>query len=247
MSGSGVIRGPESGMYQGGKGPLPKVAGNGKITLSEASLHFDKWLGKPIDIPISTVRSVHVAKASPRLSLIVETADGEARFDVKDANGWAAAIARAADVTAPTPGVYKTGRKPWLGLAVAFTSLGLVLWLVAGISAAVVSQSISGTRTADGIVVGPSGSRNRKVHPVVEFATPSGATFRIRGGVATSPPRRVGSHVGVRYHPNDPRQAVIDDYWQMWFWPTLFGILGTPFFLVGIGFGAVTLALRRRA
>lgn len=126
-----------------------------------------------------------------------------------------------------------------------FTSLGLVLGLVAGISAAVVSQSISGDLIADGTVVGPSGAGSRKVYPIVEFATPSGATFRITGGIATSPARRVGSHVGVRYNPKNPQDAVIDDYWQTWFWPTLFGLLGTPLFLVGISFGVVAFVRRR--
>jgi hypothetical protein len=47
------------------------------------------------------------------------------------------------------------------------------------------------------------------------------------------PPAKVGEHVSVRYDPANPYNAVIDQYWQIWFLPTLLGILGAPFLLLG--------------
>jgi Protein of unknown function (DUF3592) len=137
-------------------------------------------------------------------------------------------------------------RNPLPILAVVFTSIGLLLGSVAGISAAVVAGSVSGDRQADGTVVDLSYG-GKSYDPVVEFTAPSGATIRFTSGIGSNPPAwRVGEHVGVLYDPGNPQDATIDQYWQIWFFPTLFGIIGTPFLLIGIAFGVVTLAARRR-
>jgi Protein of unknown function (DUF3592) len=105
-----------------------------------------------------------------------------------------------------------------------------------------VGESISGDRYADGTVVDLLGSGRYRA--VVEFVAPDGATTRFTSWVSTSPPpAEVGEHVGVRYNPDNPQDAVIDQYWQIWFLPTLFGILGSPFLL--LGFAMFTLARRR--
>ena len=138
-------------------------------------------------------------------------------------------------------------RAPWPILAIVFSSLGLALVLAAGISAAVVAESISGDRHADGTVVDLVSS-GRGYRAVVEFSAPSGAPIRFTSSVSTNPPpAQVGEHVGVRYKPDNPQDADIDQYWQTWFLPTLLGILGAPFLLVGIGFSVVTFVLRRRS
>jgi hypothetical protein len=136
-------------------------------------------------------------------------------------------------------------------LAVVFSSLGLALALAAGISAAVVAAN-SGDRHADGTVVeligGRPGYGKDPYRPVVEFAAPSGTAIRFTGSIGSVPPAfQVGEHVDVRYDPDNPHDAVIDTYWQVWFVPTLIGLIGAPFLLVGLAFGIVTLARRRRA
>jgi hypothetical protein len=253
----GTIRGPETGAYEGGTGSLPKVAGNGKIVLTRGSLHFDKLIGKPVDVPISTVRGVRTAKAwngklrRGSIFVVVETTAGEAGFYVKDVGGWASAIAAAAQVPIEPPGARPaensfTASPIPKGLAIVFASVGVLLGSISGISAAVVSHSISGDLRANGTVVGLS-SGARTPHPVVEFAEPTGATIRFTSGVGATPGYPVGSRVGVLYNPKNPHDAVIDEYWQIWFLPTLFGILAAPFLLIGVAFGVVTLAGRRRS
>lgn len=136
-------------------------------------------------------------------------------------------------------------RAPWPILAIVFASIGLALALGAGISAAVVAGSHSAH--ADGTVVElvPGG---RGYRAVVEFAAPNGATIRFTSPVSSNPPpARVGQHVEVRYDPGNPQDAEINTYWQVWFLPTLFGILAGPLLLAGVAFGVVTLIGRLRA
>jgi Protein of unknown function (DUF3592) len=252
----GAIRGPNKGSYQGGTGSLPKVAGISTITLTPSSLRFDKLIGKAVDIPISTVRNVRMAKVwkgrwgGGNDYVIVETTEGDAGFSVKDVNGWASAIADATHAPAPQQASAAENSRAasalWKWLTIVFGSIGVLLGVAAGISAVVASQSISGDTRAEGIVVGNE-KGGRAYHPVVEFATPGGAVVRFTGGIGTSPAYEIGSHVGVLYDPENPQGAVIDDFWQRWFWPTLLGILGAPFLGIGIAFAVVALIRRRRS
>ena len=94
-------------------------------------------------------------------------------------------------------------------------------------------SAVLGSRYADGTVVHLIGSDRKRA--VVEFATPDGTRILFTSWVSTSPPpAEVGGHVGVRYNPDNPQDAVIDQYWQTWFLPTLFGIFGAPVLLVGL-------------
>jgi hypothetical protein len=251
--GPGALRGPEKGSYEGGTGSFPKVSGRCTITLTESSLRFDRRIGKTVDIPVDSVRGVRTATTwfgswrGGNVFVIVQTTEGDAGFLVRDADGWASAIADAAQVG---PHVVATNSFATSAvckiLAIVFTSIGVLLGLVSGISGVTVSQSISGNTSADGIVVGNS-SGGKSSRAVVEFTSASGATIRFTSGIATSPGYPIGSHVDVRYNPQNPQDAVIDEYWQIWFFPTVFAILGAPFLSIGVTFGAVALLGRRRS
>jgi hypothetical protein len=131
-------------------------------------------------------------------------------------------------------------------LAIVFTTIGVGCGLVAGISAAVTAESISGDVRAEGTVVALSD--DGKGHaPVVEFTPPGRPLVRFTGSLGSEPPAfHVGERVAVRYDPNDPQDAGIDMYWQTWFVPTLFAILAAPFLLAGVVFGVLVLRARRR-
>lgn len=76
---------------------------------------------------------------------------------------------------------------------------------------------------------------------------PDGDRVRIEGWVGSNASAfLIGEQVPVRYNPDRPQDAVIDTYWQVWFVPTLLGVITTPFLLVGISYGWATLAARRR-
>jgi hypothetical protein len=135
-------------------------------------------------------------------------------------------------------------------LAKAFLAVGLSLAVAAGISAAFVAQSNSSDSHADGTVVElvPSGSGSSpRYRARVEFATSGGTRVRFLSSISSNPPpARLGDHVDVRYRPDNPHDATINTYWQVWFLPTLLGIIGAPFLLVGTGFGIVSRAGRKR-
>lgn len=135
-------------------------------------------------------------------------------------------------------------------LAKVFLTLGLSLAIAAGVSAAVIAQSNSADRHADGTVVElvPSGrGSSPRYRARVEFTTPAGAHVRFLSSISSNPPpAQLGEHVDVRYKPNDPHDATINSYWQVWFLPTLFGIISAPFLMVGCGFGLVSRANRTR-
>ncbi|KAB7760661.1 MULTISPECIES: DUF3592 domain-containing protein [Mycobacteriaceae] len=135
-------------------------------------------------------------------------------------------------------------------LAKAFLAVGLSLAVAAGVCAAFVAQSNSSDRHADGTVVElvPSGGGSSpRYRARVEFATSAGTHVRFLSSISSNPPpARLGEHVDVRYNPGDPHDATINTYWQVWFLPTLLGIIAVPFLLVGTGFGIVSRAGRRR-
>lgn len=137
-----------------------------------------------------------------------------------------------------------------LVLAKVFLSIGLSLAVAAGVCAAFVARSNSSDSHADGTVVElvPSGSGSSpRYRARVEFATPTGTRVRFLSSISSNPPpARVGEHVDVRYHPDNPHDATINTYWQVWFLPTLLGIIGAPFLLVGAGFGIASRAGRKR-
>jgi hypothetical protein len=135
-------------------------------------------------------------------------------------------------------------------LAKVFFAVGLSLAVAAGVCAAVVAQSNSSDKHADGTVVElvPSGSGSSpRYRARVEFATSAGTRVRFLSSISSNPPpARLGEHVDVRYNPDDPHDAAINTYWQVWFLPTLLGIIAAPFLLVGAGFGIVARAQHKR-
>jgi hypothetical protein len=263
-----VIRPPERASYRGATAPgYPIVKNDGVIALTRRRLLFQTFTGKVVEVPVTEIDGVREAKVfktavtAGRQHLLIHTPSGEVGFYVRDNAAWIASLTtlgtRPTAVSESTagvsgessreaPGGARAQRGPWAILAVVFTSIGLVLAVAAGITAGVVAGSISGDRHADGTVVELLGSGRYRA--VVEFPTPDGAKVRFTSSVSTyPPPAEVGGHVGVRYNPDNPQDAVIDEYWQTWGLPTVLGILGTPFLLIGIGFGGVMLAARRRS
>lgn len=129
-------------------------------------------------------------------------------------------------------------------LARVFLSIGLSLIVGAGICAAFVAQSHSSDSHADGTVVElvPSGGgSSSRYRARVEFATSAGTHIRFLSSISSNPPpAKVGEHIDVRYDPENPHDATINTYWQVWFLPTLLAIIGAPFLLVGTGFAIIT-------
>lgn len=63
--------------------------------------------------------------------------------------------------------------------------------------------------------------------PTFRFQDASGAAHTVSSGFYSSPPEfHVGDVIVVLYRSNDPQDARIDSYWQVWGLPSLLGIGG---------------------
>jgi hypothetical protein len=258
-----IVRPPEVGSYQGATAAgYPTVSNDGMIALTRQRLVFRTLTSTQIDIPVADIVGVRHASVvdeaanAGRQHLIVETACGEVAFCVDDDAAWTASLATAtglstADLSGTSSSVtssfIRARRNVKKTLATVFSLLGLAGVLATGVSVAVVAGLTSGmSRHAEGTIVDVVPGK-RGYDPVVGFTVPDGDQVRINGWVGSNASAfPIGKQVPVRYNPDNPQDAVIDTYWQVWFVPTLLGIITTPFLLVGISYGWATLAARRR-
>lgn len=257
-----VVRSPEAGSYQGATAPgYPTVNNDGIIALTRQRLIFQALTGNRIEIPVADITGVcdadvaDEAASAGRQHLIIQISSGEVGFCVDDNASWVASLATAGVIAADRSGRLSTATSSLLRkrrsvkavLAVVFTSIGIASALVSAVSAALVAQSVSSkSHHAEGTVVDFSRD-GRGYDPVVEFALPGGRPIRFDGWVASNLSAwEIGEPVPVRYNPDNPQEAIIDTYWQVWFVPTILGIVGTPFLVLGIAYGVATLAARRQ-
>ena len=72
--------------------------------------------------------------------------------------------------------------------------------------------------------------------PVVEFRTVAGAAIRFRGATGSGvPDYETGSLVMVAYRPDNPQEAQIVNFSQLWLGPLVVIVAGLLFFLMGVG------------
>lgn len=88
----------------------------------------------------------------------------------------------------------------------------------------------SNAKRADGVVVelvwSHSGKGGSSAAPMVRFEV-DGKPFTFRGGVSSRPPSYdVGEKVRVLYDPEDPSNAKIDGFWELYLLPFIFTLLG---------------------
>jgi hypothetical protein len=193
MAAETQIRSPEPGSYRGATvAGYPIVNNDGMIALTRRRLLFQTLTGKMIEVPVTDITGVReadafkTAVAPGRQHLIIQTSSGEIGFFVGDIAAWIASLttvaARPLAVGGSTadffgPGldvsrIVRTRRRAKTVVAIVFTSIGLVFGLVAGISAAVVAESISGDRYVEGTVIDLS-YNGKGYAPVVEFVRPA--------------------------------------------------------------------------
>ncbi len=133
-----------------------------------------------------------------------------------------------------------------------FAPIGLI-FLVVGVMIYQGTQSfLSQSKSAEGevidLVMGTSNSSgSRSSYPVVRFKSDDGQVVTFQGSMGSSPPDfHVGERVTVRYHVENPHDARIESFVQLWLLPMVFGGLGLIFSSIGISFWAVVLASSRK-
>lgn len=92
----------------------------------------------------------------------------------------------------------------------------------------------NGVKTRATVVRLEEGSKHTR-YPVVQFKTAAGEVIEDRGKVSSNPPAfKEGQEVEVFYKPDEPREWVINEWFDLWFLPSIFG-----FFSVGISIAAI--------
>jgi hypothetical protein len=130
--------------------------------------------------------------------------------------------------------------QPWHSIALA--AVGLLL-----VSAAIyfywsTSNFLQSSAEAQGIVTDIV-LRGNHYYPVFQFSTLDSGDYTVHSSTGAHPPRfSINERVTVVYEPNNPAQARIKEFWSLWLFPVIFGVLGPAFIL-----GAIILWVYRRA
>ncbi len=69
--------------------------------------------------------------------------------------------------------------------------------------------------------------------PIIEFTAPNGRPVRFESSNASSPPAyRIGQEVEVLYNPNDPNDASINSFYELWLVPAILAPVDVMLFVV---------------
>jgi hypothetical protein len=132
---------------------------------------------------------------------------------------------------------------PRVGLAIA---IGL---LVAGAATFIHTlRFVQGAERATGTVIDLSEETDSEgdvtYHPVVRFTTAEGRTveFVSSSGASSRVSRSVGDRVEVLYDPDDPKDAQLSGFFDLWLFPIVFAAVGVAFSVFSLfspGFGLI--------
>jgi hypothetical protein len=115
-----------------------------------------------------------------------------------------------------------------------------VLLLAGGLLALNLRVVLYGEKTT-GEVVDHRHARRGTYVPVAAFYV-DGERYLVRGGTSSDKAAYdIGEPVSVIYLPDDPDQAVIGGFFQLYLFPTVFGVIGTAIMLFALGCGAYVL------
>ena len=133
-------------------------------------------------------------------------------------------------------------------MLVVFGVLGAV-FLVVGVWTFFSTRSFIATAArADGVVIDLELSRSddsSTYYPIVAFRTQDGQEIEYQSNTGTNPPSfRVGESVTVLYDPQDPYDARIEAFSELWLFSIIFGSVGLVFF--GVFAGTVVFGMRRK-
>lgn len=128
-----------------------------------------------------------------------------------------------------------------------FLAIGLGVWAAAAYLYTNTRQLVASGEHARGIVVALSRSGST-YSPVVAFKTADGAEIEFVGKVGTSSPRFVkGQQLDVLYRPENPKDAHINAFLDLWGGPAFLTIFGAIFSLIGSAFIFVPWKTRHMA
>ena len=133
----------------------------------------------------------------------------------------------------------------WVGLL--FLVLGLALSAGAFVAFARTRTFLATAYTTTGVVLALEAYQDSDgdtlYRPVLRFRTHEGEETEFRTNVGSSSDRfEVGQRLDVLYNPEEPSDARIQSFMQLWLPTLILGVLGGVFVLVGGIFTAVLLS-----
>jgi len=139
------------------------------------------------------------------------------------------------------------GSLPWWFYAL-FIGIGLVFTVVGACMLLSTQRFVAGAATTQGTVVDwalhhDSDDGGSMYYPIVQFTAADGQRIEFEGNTGSNYRSfHKGAQVKVYYDPQDPQQARIGVFSELWLWDYLFLGMGLLFMAIGI---AVWFAVRR--
>lgn len=132
-----------------------------------------------------------------------------------------------------------------------FLAAGIALLVAAAVAFVLKLRFVAEAERATGTVVDMSRSVDSEgtvlFQPIVRFTTPAGQEIEFVSPVASSPPSAdVGDRVEVLYDADDPHDAELSGFFNLWLVPFVFGFLGVVFSSLAL-FGLLLMHRRSKA
>ena len=111
-------------------------------------------------------------------------------------------------------------------------ALGVGLLLASAATFVHTKRFVAGAERATGTVIDLSvdfSSDGTVYYPVVRFTTAEGRTVEFRSSSGSSSQPDVGDRVDVLYDPDDPQDAQLSGFFDLWLWTIALGGLGFLF------------------
>jgi hypothetical protein len=117
-----------------------------------------------------------------------------------------------------------------------FLGVGVLIFVVGAVIGVFAYRFIAGSEEADGTVIDLKESYDSQddttvYYPIVRFTTAEGRTVEFESNVSSS--HDVGDRVEVLYDPDDPTDARLSGFFNLWFGSLAFGAVGIGFVAIG--------------
>lgn len=123
--------------------------------------------------------------------------------------------------------------QPWQSLALGF--VGLLLLTASAYDVHRTLRFLASAHVASGTVVDLVVRQRRGFYPVFTWVDETGQAHRKVSNGASTPPRfDKGQTVRIYYTPSNTDDALIDDFFEIWFFALITGVLGAIFSAVSV-------------